>query len=230
MNQENKILEELHEISPLVANIPRTNPYFIDSDYFVSVPVSLYGITEIKNPYTVSEDYFQNFAASISQKCIEADEHNAIPTLGQTKQNPYHLPENYFAHFEAQLGNQMKGNNRQGLLARIGPWRYWSAAACIIGIIGFSVFAFLNADSQKEDWKTSWNEAKKIINEGNFESEFNSINTEEMAAYLTEQGHDVDAAVTACIAEESDQEDGLFDIENEKGIEAFLNNTNLELN
>lgn len=230
MNQENKILEELQEISPLVANIPRTNPYLIDSDYFVSVPVSLYGITEVKNPYTVSEDYFQNFAASISQKCKEADEHNATTTLGQPKQNPYHLPENYFAQFEAQLENQLKGNNRQGLLARIGPWRYWSAAACIIGIIGFSVFAFLNAGSQKEDWKTSWFEAKKIIKQGNLEAEFNSINTEEMAAYLTEQGHDVDAAVTACIAEESDQEDGLFYIESEKGMEEFLNNENLNLN
>jgi hypothetical protein len=230
MNQENQILEELQEISPLVSNIPRTTPYLIDSDYFVSVPVYLYGISEIKNPYTVSKDYFQNFAASIYKKCKETDENYATPTLGQTKQNPYHLPENYFAQFEAQLGNQLKGNTRQGLLARIGPWRYWSAAACIIGIVGFALFAFLNTGSQKEDWKTSWNEAKKIINEGNFESEFNSINTEVMAAYLTEQGHDVDAAVTACIAEESEQEYELFYLENEKGIEAFLNNTNLELN
>lgn len=230
MNQENQILEELHEISPLVANIPRTNPYFIDSDYFVSVPVSLYGITEVKNPYSVSADYFKNFSASINKKCKEADESNSSPTLDLSKQNPFNLPENYFEHFEAQLGNQLKGNTRQGLLARIGPWRYWSAAACIIGIIGFALFAFLNTGPQKEDWKTSWNEAKKIINEGNFESEFNSINTEVMAAYLTEQGHDVDAAVTACIAEESDQEDELFYLENEKGIEAFLNNTNLELN
>jgi hypothetical protein len=230
MNQENQILEELQEISPLVSNIPRTTPYIIDSDYFANVPATLYGITEVKNPYTVSSDYFQDFTASIYKKCKVADENNSAPTLDLLKQNPFNLPENYFEQFEAQLQNQLKGNKRQGLLARIGPWKYWSAAASIIGIIGFSIFTFLNAGSQKEDWKTSWNEAKKIINEGNLESEFNSINAEEMAAYLTEQGHDVDAAVTACIAEESDQEDGLFDIENEKGIEAFLNNTNLELN
>jgi hypothetical protein len=230
MNQENKILEELHEISPMVANLPRTNPYVVDADFFGTVPITLYGITEEKNPYVVSADYFQHFAASIYKKCKETEENNSTPSLDHAKQNPFHLPENYFEQFEVRLQNQLKENNRKGLLARIGPWRYWSAAACIIGILGFSVFVFLNDRSQKEDWKTSWFEAKKIINEGNLESEFNAINAEEMAAYLTEQGHDVDAAVTARIAEESNQDDGLFYIESENEIEAFLNNTNLDLN
>ncbi len=126
--------------------------------------------------------------------------------------------------------SQLSDQSQKGALVRMNKWIKWSAAACMAGLLGWALVFSINKNNQNDEWRMSWNEAQTIIKNGSFESELNQINANELANYLTEQGHDVDAAVMACIDEESTQNDEWIYMESEKEIEAFLNDTKPLLN
>jgi hypothetical protein len=230
MNPDKNILQELNEISPIVAGIPKSNPYAINEGYFDANMLDLLKITGNGSPYLVPENYFENLSINISLHDSEGLEHPENQTGFNTQETPYQVPENYFQNFEKNLMSQLSDQSQKGALVRMNKWIKWSAAACIAGLLGWALFFSINKNNQNDEWRMSWNEAQTIIKNGSFESELNQINTNELANYLTEQGHDVDAAVMACIDEESTQNDEWIYMESEKEIEAFLNDTKPLLN
>ena len=67
-------------------------------------------------------------------------------------------------------------------------------------------------------------EARKIILNKSFESEFEQINDKEIENYLEENGHDVNAALVASLNEDEislDNEDILYD---EEAVDNYLTN------
>ena len=230
MNPDKNILQELNEISPLVAGIPKSNPYAINEGYFDSNMLDLLKITGNGSPYLVPENYFENLSINTSLHDSESLELAENQTGFNTHETPYQVPENYFQNFEKNLMSQLSDQSQKGALVRMNKWIKWSAAACMAGLLGWALFFSINKNNQNDEWRMSWNEAQTIIKNGSFESELNQINASELANYLKEQGHDVDAAVMACIDEESTQNDEWIYMESEKEIEAFLNDTKPLLN
>jgi hypothetical protein len=95
------------------------------------------------------------------------------------------------------------------------------AAAVIVGLIGFAIIINL-PKKQDEGISVIEKEAKKIILNKSFESEFEQIDEKEMANYLEENGHDVNAALVASLNEDEislDNEDILYD---EEAVDNYL--------
>jgi hypothetical protein len=97
-------LNELREISPVVAGISHQVPYLVPAGYFeglagrllqlvtteeASTPV----LPKTNNPYQVPQGYFEGLANTILQR-VKADE-ASTPVLPKTN-NPYQVPQGYF--------------------------------------------------------------------------------------------------------------------------------------
>lgn len=229
MNPDNNILQELNEISPLVAGIPKITPYKTTEGYFESARMELLSRSGIGNPYQISNQYFEAFP-NILLQTLENESGLSLPRDTFSQNNPFHIPDNYFADFETKLISQLPKHASKGVVKRMNNWKIWSAAACLTGLLGLALFFETNHGNKNEDWKLSWKEAKSIMEKGNLEQEFNQVNPEELATFLIDQGHDVDAAVMACVAEESDNDEEWIYLQNEKEIEAFLEESNSYLN
>jgi hypothetical protein len=114
MQLKKEILEELGQLSMVIAGIPRQMPYEVPEGYFAAFPDKMLGLltgpedTEnkvispewSKEPvFSVPAGYFEGFAARMMDK-IKDDEFS--PLLSRIdKKMPYSLPEGYFETLEA---------------------------------------------------------------------------------------------------------------------------------
>src|SRR3982750_4699179 len=120
MENSNPILNELMEISPLIAGINRRMPYMAPDGYFETLPVQVLlriGIEEKAGDdpvlainkeavYEVPAGYFEGLAGSILNR-IKAEQVTTVqdelallsPLLGGIeKKNPFSSPEDSFAN------------------------------------------------------------------------------------------------------------------------------------
>jgi hypothetical protein len=114
MENRNTILNELKEISPVVAQVGFQLPYEVPAGYFeglaaqvlarVREEVSPVLPAKKDNPYEVPQGYFESFASNILKR-IKADEAETAkeelevlsPLLSAlSKKNPFSTPEGYF--------------------------------------------------------------------------------------------------------------------------------------
>ena len=110
MENRNNILNELREISPVVAGIGHQIPYTVPAGYFEGLAGQLLQLVKASeantpvlakttNPYQVPQGYFEGLAGNILQ-LVKASEVNT-PVLAKTT-NPYQVPQGYF---EGLAGN-----------------------------------------------------------------------------------------------------------------------------
>lgn len=111
MESRNNIVNELKEISPVVAQIGFDNPYQVPAGYFEGLAQQILARVEAPvlprekvNPYEVPQGYFDNFAANLLQR-IKAEQASTakeeLETLspllsGLSKKTPFSMPEGYF--------------------------------------------------------------------------------------------------------------------------------------
>lgn len=127
MDSRFEILEELKEISSVVAGLPANMPYQMPAAYYFNALASeiLHQVrvpeqeetpgtwlpTASQHPYKVPEGYFENFAGNMlgRVKAMEAstlqEETEALSPLlgGLNKKVPYGLPEEYFAELPGEI-------------------------------------------------------------------------------------------------------------------------------
>ncbi len=116
MNNREIIVNELKELSPVLAQSSRSVPYQVPMGYFEELPEKILGLVHSvnngspilekakQNPFNVPSGYFENLADSILEriKAIEIgspkDEIQALsPLLGKLdNKNLYHVPAGYF--------------------------------------------------------------------------------------------------------------------------------------
>ncbi|RYD72794.1 MAG: hypothetical protein EOP53_21305, partial [Sphingobacteriales bacterium] len=87
MNQPNNILNELRELSPSLAGIPRVNVFKVPQGYFETLPSLLLlqtGKEAIAASPTVPEGYFDNLAGNIMNriKQEESVESELLKSIG----------------------------------------------------------------------------------------------------------------------------------------------------
>ena len=200
MKKNQEIWNETDAISPLVASISSENPYEIPVDYFNDLAlICLINVGKSKLS-DMPENYFNDLPGEILTKIHKEEE--ADFTLEKTSPKPYQIPADYFSTFEKELLQQIKSEKKSGLVVSFKNWKVWAAAACIVGILGLAIFTSTNNQTNNE-WSAAVTEAKELVKKGNLDEEFNTITPEALSSYLTEQGHDVDAAIVACASEES---------------------------
>lgn len=115
MNNRNTILNELKEISPVVAEIGTRLPYEVPAGYFEGLAAQV--LARVKdeevsallpqqkdNPYEVPQGYFDGFAANMLKRVKALEAESAKDELGVLspllsslgKKTPYSAPEGYF--------------------------------------------------------------------------------------------------------------------------------------
>jgi hypothetical protein len=124
MKDHQHILSELSSISPLVADLPRNNPF------------------------EVPEGYFQQFSANIllQIQAQEIEKEELSPFLQSLKkENPYSVPPDYLQQFKVETRPK---HSKVVHLFNLKAVLKYEAAAAVIGII--ATFATLFFSSEKQ--------------------------------------------------------------------------------
>lgn len=223
MNQNENIQEELLTISEIVANIPKCNVFEVPEGYFDHAQSEVL-IKCIESPvFETPENYFDQLPEIILDKIKNTDspEEENLILSNPIKQNPYEVPNTYF---ETLPDNILQAVKEPAKVISISKNHIWIKliAAVIVGLIGFTIIINL-PKKQDEGITMIEKEAKKIILNNSFESEFEQINDKEIENYLEENGHDVNAALVASLNEDEinlDNDDLLYD---EEAVDDYLN-------
>jgi hypothetical protein len=245
MSEREIILNELNEISPVVAQVPRVNVFSVDEGYFSGVEEELKAriaadsFYASQNAFTVPEGYFDNLAASVLQK-IKGEEQPASeiaalsPVIaGIGNNNIFTVPEGYFEQSIAPLAKEPAKVVRMSKMRSV--FKY-GIAAVITGLLGISVINVVNQEhgttpaTSTEQISSMVADANQIIKNGTFNNELNSISDQEIEQYLKQNGQDVNAAVVASAASDDAESlpeaaDYLLD---ENALDDYLNKNNLK--
>lgn len=125
MEKKENILQELREISVVVATISNRNVYSVPAGYFDALADSVLADVQTLNqpalpaPYTVPERYFDTLASNILKKIKEEDANTELqaqeeleqlaPLLSSiSKTGPFNVPVGYFDGVAASTLNKIK--------------------------------------------------------------------------------------------------------------------------
>ena len=125
MKDHQYILSELSSISPLVADLPRNNPF------------------------EVPEGYFQQFSATILQQIQsqEIEKEGLSPVLQSLKkENPYSVPPDYLQQFKVEI---KPTQTRVVPLFNLKTVLKYAVAASVIGFIVTFATLFYSSDRQE---------------------------------------------------------------------------------
>jgi hypothetical protein len=170
MALSNKILNELKEIAPTVANIGYNNPYAVPMGYFENFSYSVMeaiqekGIGETINPYSISIDYFDKLATNILAKInsIKAEGNNEVfeeleniaPLLNTiSKKNVLYLPGNYFDNLNVNTTatKELKPAKVISIGNNARKWFTYAAAASVLFILSATSFLYVHHHMKNVD-------------------------------------------------------------------------------
>ena len=246
MSEREIILNELNEISPVVAQVPRVNVFSVDKEYFSGIEEELKAriaadsFYASQNAFTVPEGYFDNLAANVLQK-IKEEEQPALSEIaalspviaGIGNRNIFTVPEGYFEQNVVPLTKEPAKVVKMSSMRSV--FKY-GMAAVITGLLGISVINVVNQEhgvtpaTSTEQISSVVADANQIIKNGTFDNELNSISDQEIEQYLKQNGQDVNAAVVASAASDDAESlpeaaDYLLD---ENALDDYLNKNNLK--
>lgn len=111
MNQQEHILNELHDLSPILAALPRGNVFTVPEGYFEFLATDVLFTLQKQHAAfpAIPEGYFENFAGTVLSR-IKAEAENDVVAetkqlsemvAGIGKKNVYTVPAGYFENNEA---------------------------------------------------------------------------------------------------------------------------------
>lgn len=125
MNQpNNNIINELRELSPAVAEVPRVNVFKVPQGYFETLPALLLlqtgDLTNHSNNHTVPQGYFDNLAADIMSRikneASQENEHSNV-LAGIGNKNVFTVPSGYFEGVASNIVAQIHNENNSEVFA-----------------------------------------------------------------------------------------------------------------
>jgi hypothetical protein len=237
LNREN-ILNELMAISPFVASIPKVNVYVVDVNYFDGIRAELQGriiasnFIAPQNNFDVPAGYFENLPTNILAK-IKAQENNEVfaemealstTIAGIGNKNVYTAPQRYFE----QLAMPTIASAKVVKMRSRSIFKY-AAAAVITGLLGMSIYTFVNKPL-KPDVQTAAliKQANEIIKTNSFDATLSSISDKDIEKYLSQNGEDIDAALVAASTDNATLPEAADYLLDEKTLDNYLNENNLK--
>jgi ribosomal protein L12E/L44/L45/RPP1/RPP2 len=233
MKQNAEILNELKELSTVVADVPKVNVYSVSDNYFEQMHTEVMTTITSENKYAVPAGYFENLTASILQKVKANDVAEELQSISATvaaigNKNVYEVPAKYFENLnyntakkqEAKVIPITKGLSKVVKLA---------AAAVVTGLLGFGIFTYVQkADITKEQTASLLKEANKIISTNSFEKDFATLTDADLEKYLEQSGENVEAAMVATTAEEAELPEVTDYYLDENTLNNFLEENNIK--
>lgn len=236
MENRNDILNELREISPVLAAAEKVNVYTVPAGYFNDLAGSILPLIKEENsPFLsginkqtghVPEGYFDTLADSILGKIKAQEQEENYPVLNKiSNQNVYTVPPGYFETLSTDI--IAKATQPQAKVVSMGKrsnWFKYAAAAVFTGVVMFGAFKFMNKSKTEQlpDYVVAGQQIKNV------DEALETAAEEDIIKYLQKEGTDVDAALVAATIDEKElpsQEDYLLD---EKALDNFLDNIDVK--
>lgn len=238
MENNNKILQELQDISPLLISARNSNPYKVAFSYFDNLADSI--IEKIRseaepsfsfskeNVYNAPAGYFDSLSASIVQQIKEKTLLNEVfeemetisPLLNTISKKPvYTVPEGYFE--KAEWNDLMNGNTARVVkpakiisLAKSRKVVRYVAAAAIIGSLAIGSFLF-NGKQNTLQQATATNEQAA--------SEVKTLSEQEIVDFLktTSPGENIALTTSGTLIKDNDIKNSVSEMSDAE-IQRFL--------
>ena len=147
MNEENKILEELREISSILASVEKKNVFTVPENYFenlaekISLHIFLHETkkSQAENLQSVPAGYFDTLSSEILTKIKREEEENAEEStlLSSLKdKNVFTVPEGYFDNLSENIISKIDRPAAKVIpISSAKSWWKYAAAAVVTGVI-----------------------------------------------------------------------------------------------
>jgi len=142
--------------------------------------------------YGVNENYFDELPISILKKCNYT--------------NTTNVPEHYFESLPNSILLKINKNKTEHQVKSKIFYIRLAVAAVVIGLLGMIILLLLNQKTNNTSplvaKKPSIKESLVIASNINIDAEMDKLNEDEIVSYLEENGHDVNAALVACLEDD----------------------------
>ncbi len=162
MENSNNILEELKQVSPVLAGVEKHLLYAVPANYFATLSDGIMNAIAADNlqktvlPFSVPGGYFENLSSNILSKinndtiaesAVKKELQGIAPLLNTiTKQNIYSVPQNYFSAIDA-LQIVQKPLAKVAAFSSTKKWLRYAVAACFVGVLATGAFIFTHKNS-----------------------------------------------------------------------------------
>lgn len=239
MENKETILNELREISPLLAGLQKVNVYTVPDGYFTNLAATLYSISANpipefgkKETYQAPQGYFENLPLAVLEK-IKAQENNELietaPMLASIgNKNVYAVPAGYFESLSAEIIQKVNASSQTKVVSmKRSSWLKYAIAAVFVGVVSFGVIQFAGNKQVASGGFTAQQYENAIKTD--VEKGLDELSDESIINFLDESG-DADAAVVASFVNEEELPDALDYMLDDNTLEDFLNNKDSEKN
>jgi hypothetical protein len=201
MENRETILQELKQISEVVASLERKNTFFVPPAYFDGFASSVLARIQAENavfgskttPFSVSEGYFDGLASTVLDRIrqqqvqtVEEERNEIAPILNTISRQPvYTVPDGYFESLEITV--PLKVARPAEKVFSLGKSRrilQYAVAACTAGILMVGAYLYTNrgTGTPGETVAISYDSALKM----DVSQELAGVNVQEIDQYLNE--------------------------------------------
>lgn len=245
MENRTDILNELSELSPVIAGIEKINVFTVPAGYFENLSSGiLAGIATEENVSDLSfsdfttndvpQGYFDTLADTILGKIKAKNAENVSDELRALSpmlysiqgENVFEVPQGYFTGLAETILTRVKPQQTKvvAISRRSNTFIKYAIAAAFTGVMALGVFKFTNNNKTNVDPIVALGD--KIARENRFDEELEKVDDADIVKFLEANGSDVKAALVANSVDENElpsQEDYLMD---EKALDKYLNSIN----
>lgn len=226
MTKNTDILNELMQISLLVAGISRQMPYSLPNGYFetlngvITARIAAGGneenslLSAAGKPVLqdVPAGYFDSLAGSILEKLKGAgtesvtDElKNLSPVLADmSRENMYHVPAGYFEKLPASITGSVSEKAEAKVVSIFSRklWVRYAAAAVVFGMIAFGISFFFSQPKQLDSFVE--NGLKNYTTEKKLDEAFAQVTADDLYNYLQSTTGETDTETITEITDETE--------------------------
>ncbi|MEP7254832.1 MAG: hypothetical protein ABI666_03595 [Ferruginibacter sp.] len=237
------ILDELRELSPVIAGMKKVNVFTVPAGYFENLSEDiLTGIVSEKGTSNnsvsdflnadVPHGYFDTLADTILGKIKTQNASDELRTLSPMLysiqgENVFEVPQGYFDSFADIVVALVKPQQTKvvTMRRRSNTFIKYAVAAAFTGVMALGVFKFTNTTKQSDDPVIAL--GKEIAKENRFDEELAKVTDADIVKFLEANGSDVKSAIVANSVDENElpsQEEYLLD---DKALDKYLNSINV---
>lgn len=246
MENRTDILNELQELSPVIAAIEKVNVFRVPDGYFGHLSTDIMTGIEIENGInskislntSFSEapaGYFESFADNVLSKIRSLTTEDATAELrtlspmlySVQNENVFEVPKGYFEGLSDDVLDKVKSKHQKVIVMgrRTRTFFKYAAAAAFTGIMALGVFKFTGTSNKAAELPDY---VKIGLNIKDIDQELAKISEIEIVNYLESNGNDVKAMIVANSVDENElpsQEDYLLD---ENALDNYLKSINVK--
>jgi len=241
MDSSTDILNELKELSPLIAGMEKINVFSVPAGYFDNLSDDiLASLKEEDNTlinsfpdqssFEVPKGYFDTLATTILDKIkaqnIEnaSDELRALSPMLYSIQNEnvFEVPQDYFNTLPDTIIDRVRPQQTKVVTMhrRSTAFVKYAVAAAFTGVMALGVFKFTGPAKINIDPVIA--QGIQIAKENKFDEELAKIKTADIIKFLEANGSDVAAGVVANSVEENELPSPADYLMDEKALENYL--------